>query len=271
MPVRYDDFDALAYAQEYFAIHDGRLTWEVISTLNYMRRLTSAHPLDGARVLSVGTGPTLLEAICFAERAERIDATDVSPAVLAALEGWVQGEAYTAEFAPQIAHWLAECDTPSESPLDPTAWSRIDPARVRRCADALRRRTRVSRWDVFADPAPPQGVAPYDAVVALFCLEAASASVDEWRRGLAAIVAQVAPGGLFVLATLLDAEVYRMGDEIHSVLRLDRAVVDAEFARHGLELVEPGVFEFVEDNPKRTYDAVAYFTARRLFDDAVGL
>lgn len=265
MEVTLDDFDARAYLREFFGVEAGMISFDARLLLHYSSRLIRSHDLQGARVLSLGSGPSLCEVLCLAGVAGEIHMSDISAANRDALARWANPGPDGFDWTPLIAQALAEERNLLDDVLAGDAFGMIDADAVARRRSAVRDRvTQVLPCDISrADPLGGQGFPHYDVVASLFAVDAASRDITEWAGCFRNACELVVPGGLLFFGTSLESDRYSFGSQVYETACVSKSMLLDHLAANGFTLVPPAPVSFTEHDPQRLYAGGLYLTARK--------
>lgn len=203
------------------------------------------------RLLDFGSGPTVYQLISACTTMDEIHVSDYLQVNLDEIDLWLKG-------SPEAFDWHEFVRTAIEledgTPDLADVKTRV--ALMRKCVK------QVVRCDAQLSPAIAD-VEPYDVVLSNFCAESISENTNQFRHRLHNIVGLLKPGGLLIIASLLGASGYKVGDKIFTCAPVQasdwvNALIEEGFCRDSF------VIESISaDRPSRLYEGMLFIHAKK--------
>ena len=220
----HDKFDPQVYLQ----MHDNPDPLQLFK-LKQLHEFYQSYKLTDTKlkILDIGTGPVIANAISAAPYASEIVLSEYTEANRKALLQWLNNDPKAHDWTPFFKHVVVDLEGKSEEEVP------IRAELVRKVIKA------VVPCDVHSDPPiPTQYVNQYDIVTDILCLPAACATKEDYLAGLVKLCALLKPGGKVVLfvgeakesATLSS---YPVGSQNFSSILLSKETISVLLKRAG--------------------------------------
>ena len=121
--------------------------------------------------------------------------------------------------------------------------------------------TRVTTCDIYASP-PVTTTRQFDVVMSHYCLDAVTNNKDEWLANILNLQQLIAPGGLFLFSSLLDADHSDFGNTRYPNVRLFPDDVKQALLDTGFDPASITVSTVPADHEAREYRGVIFGAAR---------
>lgn len=221
------DFAPLDYLKTYFNTLDD----EDAFTARFLIRTLSRLP-DGLRILEVGGGPVLSSALIMAPHANDLDFADFLPDNLEEVRRWLTEDVAAFNWGQHTAFML------NLEGIQPT------PEAVQARETTLRQAIKHLLHCDFRLPNPlPTEPAntQYDLVVALYCTEVPSTTLQGWQAIVRHVSSLVRQGGVLILGIITGSATYNIGDRVYQCVSLTSAdlrdgLLQSEFLPESIEL-----------------------------------
>ena len=215
----------------YLATYYAKVEPEEHHTLRFLVR--EAQKLSSAAtILEFGVGPTLHHVLPLAPRVAQIHVADLLPANLEAVRQWCVGEPGAfewREFTREVLRYEG-IRSPSVAEIDAREQLTRERLTLRLLGDARLRHPLGLKYS-----------RRYDCVVSCYCADSATADKEEWFRYLHNIASLLAPGGLFLIASLRNCSSYTVGSLRFPSPAIDEydircALAELDFETRSIEL-----------------------------------
>ncbi|MFL6547465.1 MAG: guanitoxin biosynthesis pre-guanitoxin forming N-methyltransferase GntF [Povalibacter sp.] len=215
----------------YLATYYAKVESEERHTLRFLVR--EAQKLSSAAtILEFGVGPTLHHVLPLAPRVAQIHVADLLPANLEAVRQWCVAEPGAfewREFTREVLRYEG-IRSPSAAEIDAREQLTRERLTLRLSGDARLRHPLGLKYS-----------RRYDCVVSCYCADSATADNAEWFRYVSNIASLLAPGGLFLIASLRNCSSYRVGARRFPSPAIDEhdircAFAELDFATSSIEL-----------------------------------
>jgi hypothetical protein len=163
--------------------------------------------------------------------------SDVLAENLDEIELWLNGEPRAFDWTPFIRRALElEAELEQERAVG-EPYQRASTEQIAARASVIRGRiTALLPGDVRqSSPLGDIGDGAYDIVMALFCLEAAVSTTEEWQQVVANVATLLKPKGVLVLAALADSTGYRSGAQRFTIQRITEDTCRAALRSAGFD------------------------------------
>ena len=252
-----DKFDPQDYLQTYYpdsSFEQLRFVLKQVHTF-YQSYKSSETKL---KILDVGSGPVIAQAISAAPYASEIVLSDFAEANREALLQWLKNDPKAFDWTPIIKHVVVDLEGKSEEEV---------PVRAELVRKVIKA---VVPCDVHSDPPiPTQYVNQYDIVTEFACLPASCTTKEEYQAALFRLCALVKPGGMIVLCEREGKESptrvsYRVGTQPFSGVLFPKEIISMMLKQAGfcdVKIVAKPSHEFPTQINKHDYVGWIFVTA----------
>lgn len=215
-------FDPDVYLKEW---NTKRSDWIVKSALKGLHQIYDAGDIKGNRIIDIGAGPMIHFLIPAAKYFDELYISDFSKRNIETHRKWLARDPDSFDWQ-DFFKYFAEKDGKVE------AWPQYEML--------LRNKIKgVLACDVNqSNPLYPETMGRFDAVCTSLTLEASSKDLGQFRKAMNNVVSLVAPGGFFILYTVLKNPLYSVGDETFWCLSVSYEEVIESVTETGLEVVK---------------------------------
>ena len=253
-----DNFDPQDYLQTYFSDTSYE---QLLFIMKQVHTFYQSYKSSEAKlkILDVGSGPVIAQAISAAPYASEIVLSDFAETNREALLQWLKNDPKAFDWTPFIKHVVVDLEGKSEEEVP------IRAELVRKVIKA------VVPCDVHSDPPiPTQYVNQYDIITEFSCLPAACTTKEEYLAALFRLCALVKPGGMIVLCEREGKDsptrmTYRVGTQTFSGALFPKEVVSMMLKQAGfcdMKIVSKASHEFpTQINNKDDYVGFNFITA----------
>ena len=237
-----DTFDSLGYLKQRFEEpNNQRVTYVLEQLHRVIGDYTTKKCGSQLKVLDFGSGPVVQNSISAAAFASEIVFSDISSANREAVQKWLDGDADAFNWSPHFDYVVKTLEGKSEK-------------EAREREQRMRKISKVVFCDVLSETPMEKGYeGPYDIILQCGCLESACSDLDTFTSCMKTLEKLLKPGGLlfdFASDAPVDTTLglkYRVGDEVHTFIRLTRSTVASVMRGCGLSVVD---VHFAPLNPK---------------------
>jgi hypothetical protein len=214
------DDDSSSYltfsAREYLDLYYNIIGSEGEGLLNFLTTTFSNLP-DNLHILEFGGGPTVISLMCVAHKAAAITFCDYVAENRAVVERWLAGDESDFDWSPYIERTLQ-----LEGIANPTR------QQIQHRAQLIRERVKaVLPCDIYQSP-PAALDQQFDVIICNYTLDAVTGEKTEWHTHIRNLCQLLAPGGVFILASLREADsTYLGGVRYPNVYLQEQDVVEA--------------------------------------------
>ncbi|XP_070553315.1 nicotinamide N-methyltransferase-like isoform X2 [Ptychodera flava] len=191
----------------------------------------SKSDFTGPRLLEIGGGPNIANAIHACTRFPEIIFTDYSENCRQAVEKWVKN-------TPDAVDWSQFIKSVCDKEGNGNKWE----DRQTMVRQSIRE---IIHCDIHkSNPLEPKVYEPFDAIVTSYCVEAACPDKDSFKEAIKNIVNLLKPGGVLLTFTVLDETFYLVGEKRFYCLKVDQTFVKTAVAEAGCRIVSAEVKSF---------------------------
>ncbi|XP_070539562.1 nicotinamide N-methyltransferase-like [Ptychodera flava] len=185
----------------------------------------------GPRLLDIGGGPNLGNAIYTCTQFPEIVFSDYSEKCRQAVEKWVEN-------TPDAINWSQFIKNVCDMEGTGNTWEERQ-AMVRRSIKD------IIHCDVLkSNPLEPKVFEPFDAIVTSYCLESACPDRESFKVSMKNIINLLKPGGILMMFAALNESFYLIGEKRFYNLELDETFVKEAVVESGCHIVSSEVFNF---------------------------
>ncbi|XP_070553311.1 indolethylamine N-methyltransferase-like isoform X2 [Ptychodera flava] len=178
----------------------------------------------GPRLLEIGGGPNIANAIHACTRFPEIIFSDYSEKCRQAVEKWVKN-------TPDAVDWSQFIKSVCDKEGNENKWEERQ-AMVRQ---SIRE---IIHCDLLkSNPLEPKVYEPFDAIVTSYCVEAACPDKDSFKEAIKNIVNLLKPGGVLFIFTVLNESFYVVGEKRFYCLKVEETFVKTAVVEAGCHIV----------------------------------
>ncbi|XP_070552808.1 nicotinamide N-methyltransferase-like [Ptychodera flava] len=228
-------FDIKAYLHEHFHNND-KYTLEIAQCqFDMIQQTLSKNNFTGPRLLEIGGGPNLGNAIQVCTQFPEIVFSDYSESCRRSVEKWVEN-------TPDAIDWSRSIQRVCDLEGKGTTWED---------RQALLRRSikEIIHCDLLkSNPLEPKVYEPFDAIMTSYCVETASPDKDSFKESMKNIIKLLKPGGILIMVNTLNASRYLAGQAPFFSLPVDEPFIREAVVEAGCSVVSATVWRVAEDD-----------------------
>ncbi|XP_070553317.1 indolethylamine N-methyltransferase-like [Ptychodera flava] len=194
----------------------------------------SKSDFTGPRLLEIGGGPTIANAIHACTRFPEIIFSDYSEKCRQAVEKWVKNTPGAVDWS-QFIKFVCDKEGNGNKWEDRQAMVRQSIREIIHC-------------DIHkSNPLEPKVYEPFDAIMTSYCVECACPDKDSFKEAIKNIVNLLKPGGVLLIFTVLDETFYLVGEKRFYCLKVDQTFVKTAVVEAGCHIMSEEVKSFDDE------------------------
>ncbi|XP_067827107.1 nicotinamide N-methyltransferase-like [Heptranchias perlo] len=240
-----EKFNSRIYLETYYLFPSGHLQegeYLPFFLKNMVKAFSSGPKIH--TLLEIGCGPCLHSALCASEYVEEIVVTDYVSNNRREIELWLQNDPGAFDWSP-FTKFVCELEGNRKQ------WAEKE----KKLRDSIKQ---VLMCDIHqSNPLYPVELEPVDCLLTSLCLEAACKDKTAYCNALRNVTSLLKPGGVLIMAGVLNETFYKVNEYVFSCLTFDRVFLEKALKEVGYEIEQFETFT----GPDKSVNTLSDFEA----------